>query len=276
MRAAAFPGDTESSGGLLLDLASELRRGTGVRTQAVGRALAERLRDAEPGGGDRHRRYRAPRPGPCRRLLDLDSEQRLLLVLEDLHWADPLSIEVVAHLAARLRSPYHAGHRRLPQRRAVRRYADARVARRRLLTQRQAEEIRLPRLSLAETTTLTSAMLGRRAPTPWVAAIHERSDGIPLHIEELVSAGNGSTDVEFLRFPETLADAVLVRTVELDQATRDVAAAAAVIGRSFDFDLLVTMTGRDPIEVDPVFAGSPPSIWCKPEWTASGTTSGTR
>ncbi len=101
------------------------------------------------------------------------------------------------------------------------------------------------------------------APTQVVATIHQRSDGIPLHVEELLAATrNGDRRDEGWELkeiddatasayvPDTLADAILRRAAALDATTRDVAAAAAVIGRSFDFDLLTTVTGREADDVD--------------------------
>ena len=49
--------------------------------------------------------------------------------------------------------------------------------------------------------------------------------------------------------PDTLGDAVLSRARHLATLTRDVASAAAVIGRSFDFDLLTVVTDHGPDEV---------------------------
>ena len=49
--------------------------------------------------------------------------------------------------------------------------------------------------------------------------------------------------------PDTLGDAVLSRARQLATRTREVASAAAVIGRSFDFDLLTAITGASPDEV---------------------------
>jgi DNA-binding CsgD family transcriptional regulator/tetratricopeptide (TPR) repeat protein len=50
--------------------------------------------------------------------------------------------------------------------------------------------------------------------------------------------------------PDTLADAVLARARALDQAGRAVAGAAAVIGRSFDFELLTAVSQDSPERVD--------------------------
>lgn len=90
-----------------------------------------------------------------------------------------------------------------------------------------------------------------------VAAIHARSDGIPLHTEEILAAiGHGvlttpgsGVSVQAAAVPDTLGDAVLARAGRLAGRTRQVAAAAAVIGRSFDFNLLTAVTGTSPDEV---------------------------
>ena len=86
-----------------------------------------------------------------------------------------------------------------------------------------------------------------------VAAIHERSDGIPLHVEELLAAidedaltPQSGAAVQAAAVPDTLGDAVLSRARQLATLTREVASAAAVIGRSFDFDLLTVVTGAGP------------------------------
>jgi DNA-binding CsgD family transcriptional regulator len=126
----------------------------------------------------------------------------------------------------------------------------------RLLGQRLAEEVRLPRLGLAQTATMTSATLGRPVPAQVVAAIHERSDGIPLHVEEFLAAidegaltPQSGAEVQAAAVPDTLGDAVLTRAQLLTTLAREVASAAAVIGRSFDFDLLTAVTGAGPDEV---------------------------
>src|SRR5215471_20460714 len=84
-------------------------------------------------------------------------------------------------------SPARPGCRSVPQRRAVS-PAAMRLLRARIVGQRLAEEIRLPRLTLDQTASMTSATAGRPAPAQVVAAIQERSDGIPLHIEEFLAA----------------------------------------------------------------------------------------
>jgi len=69
VRAAAFPGDTETSGGLLLDLASDLRQSREAGLAEAGEAMAGRLRELAGVGGRPAPAAAAAGPGPdrCRR-----------------------------------------------------------------------------------------------------------------------------------------------------------------------------------------------------------------
>jgi DNA-binding CsgD family transcriptional regulator len=251
-QAAAFPDDVESLAGLLLDLASNLSAASEPALSELGRRLAARLRATSAEAGDAYHRRRLLVQDAADLLVPAGSGAPLLIVLEDLHWADELSLDVLGHLAGRLAArpvliaaAYRSDelHSQLPMR----------DLRSRLLGQRLAEEIRLPRLSLAQTAAMTGAALGRLAPAQVMAAIHQRSDGIPLHVEELLAVldedaltPQSGAEVHAAAVPDTLADAILRRARRLAAPTRDVAAAAAVIGRSFDFDLLTAVTDAGP------------------------------
>ena len=96
--------------------------------------------------------------------------------------------------------------------------ADHREWRARLLSQRRAEEARLAPLTYDETALVTSLILatGLPAPREVVSAVYERTDGIPLHIEELLGAlgDDARTDGKAIRnahVPSTIEDAVLAR-----------------------------------------------------------------
>jgi predicted ATPase len=251
VRAAAFPGDAASFAGLLLDLASDLMPAEDPALADLGRSLSARVRAISAADGDAHHRRRLLVQDLVDLLAGIDPGTPVLMILEDLHWADELSLDVLGHLASRLRSRpllVAAAYRsdelfsQLPMR----------DLRSRLLSQRLAEEIRLPRLAPEQTATMVSAVLSRAAPGRVVAAIHQRSDGIPLHIEEFLAAMNevaltrqSGTMVLAAAVPDTLGDAVRSRAQHLTAGTREVTAAAAVIGRSFDFDLLTVVTEAD-------------------------------
>jgi DNA-binding CsgD family transcriptional regulator/tetratricopeptide (TPR) repeat protein len=252
-RGVTFPRDIDVAGGVLLDLARSL--GRLPRLAEAGAALEARLLAAEAGDddetGDPHRK---------RRILELDVVDQLAALpsiagrpvaisLEDLHWADDLSLEVVAGLARRLPT--------LPMLVVATMRSDElyprvpmREWRSRLVSGRLADEARLGRLSEADTATMATLILGTGLPAPrdLVDSLLARSDGIPLHVEELLAVSGGST------VPESLEVAVLTRAERLSPETRSVADAAAVIGRSFGIPLLAAVTERTPEDLAPSLA----------------------
>jgi DNA-binding CsgD family transcriptional regulator len=254
-RAAAFPGDVQSLGGLLLDLASDLASAPEPALGDLGQRITARIRALPDEAGDAHHRRRLLVQDLADLLVTAEPGPPLLMILEDLHWADELSLDVLSHLAGRIagRPMLIAGAYRSDELYPSLPLRDLRA---RLLAQRLAEEVRLPRLGLDQTATMTSATLGRPVAAQLVAAIHARTDGIPLHVEEFLAAIDESSltaqpgaAVEAVAVPDTLSDAVLSRARRLTAPTRGVASAAAVIGRSFDFDLLTAVTDAGPDEV---------------------------
>ncbi len=230
---AVAPQDRTVPASLMLDLARTMAR---VPTYAqLGQDLLvmpERSNRAEP---------------RSRRLLVVDMVDRIvesltepsMLAFEDLQWADDLSLEIVAELARRIRDrpvllvgAYRSDE--LPMGTVLREW------RARLLTQRLAEEARLSPLTHEQTALMTTLILstGLPAPREVVAAVHERTDGIPLHIEELLGAlgDEARSDGRAIReatVPATIEDAVLARFDQLSPEGRAVAQAGAVIGRCF-------------------------------------------
>jgi DNA-binding CsgD family transcriptional regulator/tetratricopeptide (TPR) repeat protein len=243
--AAAFPRDAEVAGGVLDELAAELRRAQ--RPELAG--AAERMLTAlrlEPGpGGDAHRRRRLLITELTDALASLAGREPLLVAIEDLHWVDDLTLEVIGRLARRLNTlplllvgTYRSDqlYPRVPMR----------EWRTRLLTARHAEEVRLARLDYEQTAALVAAIVhnGQIMPRSLVATVFDRSDGIPLHIEELLGAHDAAG------LPDTLAEAVLSRARQLDAGAVELAGAAAAIGRRFDAGLLAAVADAPPAEVD--------------------------
>jgi DNA-binding CsgD family transcriptional regulator len=160
-----------------------------------------------------------------------------VLAFEDLQWADELSLEVIGELAraaAQLPLLLLADYRldELPTGSIHREW------RARLLTQRVAEEIKLERLGHDDTALVATLILGTGFPAPRdvVDAVHERTNGIPLHIEELLAALGSAVDGRSIRdaaVPETIEDTVLARASRLSDEARFVARAGSVIGRCF-------------------------------------------
>jgi DNA-binding CsgD family transcriptional regulator len=162
-----------------------------------------------------------------------------MLVFEDLQWADDVSLEVIAELARRSRDrPFLlVGNYRIED---VEPGASLRVWRSRLITQRMAEEVRLARLTQAQTALVATLILdtGLPAPREVAEAVYARTDGLPLHIEELLGAlspqarMNGAA-IREAGVPESIEDAVVARIAQRSPEAQAVARAGAVIGRSF-------------------------------------------
>ncbi len=252
-RGGTYPSDLAVTGAVLMDLARIL--GRSPTDAAVGAALTERLDAAAVGTGDAHRRRRILVLDVADILAGLATPGPVVLALEDLHWSDDLTLEIVEALARRaselpllIIGTYRSDelYPRVPMR----------EWRSRLVSRRLAEEIRLTRLTPEETGLMTSFLSGTSLPAPRdvVAAVHDRSDGIPLHVEELLGglslvAGDAAA-VAAADVPDTLESALLAR---LEQRTPDAAAlarAGAVIGRGFDIDMLGAVVGQPPEALD--------------------------
>ncbi|MFE8961133.1 helix-turn-helix transcriptional regulator [Streptomyces iakyrus] len=167
-------------------------------------------------------------------LADVAEVAPLLLVLEDLHWADQSSRDLLRFLLGRgvLRhrlavfASYRADdlHRRHPLRPLL------------------AELIRLPPVERLELRPLADADVDRlvRAlepgplPDAMVRRIVERAEGNAFYAEELLAA----TDTESGGVPSGLADVLLIRFEQLSETAQQVLRTAAVAGRRVEHDLL--------------------------------------
>ena len=179
-----------------------------------------------------------------------------MLSFEDLHWADDVSLEIIAELARRSRDTtlLITGDYRSEE---VPQGHDLRAWRSRQVTQRIAEEVHLDRLDLAQTALVTTLLLdtGLPAPRDVALAVYERTDGIPLHIEELLGALSADaradgTAIREANVPETIEDAVIARISQLSPEAQATARAGAVIGRCFVPDVLAGIMDLPPDAIE--------------------------
>ncbi len=235
----AWPRDAEFPGAVLYDLARELRQ-RGERD--AGAALYDRLTLQDP-GGDGTRRRRLLVGDLADQVVGLLSRQPLLLRIEDLHWADELSLDVLEHVAPVVRrtSSLVLATYRSDEVRSGSALAGFRSG---LLRERFGEELPLSRLDRDGVAMLAESLLGEIPSAELIDVLFDRGNGIPLHIEELIAA-RGDAAV-----PETVAEAVRARTSRLDDGVAGIAVAAATIGCSFEFDLLAAVVDESEDEVD--------------------------
>ena len=231
------PQDRDVPAASILDMARTMLRMPGM--DGLGRDLLA-LRDATIDSAQVRRRQLVM--DVVDRIAELSGPT--VLGFEDLQWADDLSLEIIAELARRSRDRQLllcGGYRtdEAPPGTSLRDW------RSRWITQRIAEEIRLTPLSQADTALVTTLILdtGLPAPREVAAAVYERTDGIPLHIEELLGALSADARANGLAIreatvPDTIEDAVLARLSHRSPEAQAVARAGAIIGRCFNANVL--------------------------------------
>ena len=149
----------------------------------------------------------------------------LVLVVEDLHWADATTRTLFSALArvGRLRPLLLVGtfrsdelHRRHPLRPALAEIERA----------GQCERIDVRPLDRAATAELISALGGVPADRVDVDDVHRRSGGNPFFVEELIAARTWGV----AGLPDTLRDVILARAAMLDDTAVEVLGVAAAAG----------------------------------------------
>jgi DNA-binding CsgD family transcriptional regulator/tetratricopeptide (TPR) repeat protein len=196
--------------------------------------------------------------GLLRLLHGLGGDRGCLLVLEDLHWADPESLTVLEYLADNVADERIVclGTLRAEEDGAGRELIGT------LIDRRAARVVELARLGDEDIVRLARACLGSAAlPAAVEALLAASADGLPFLVEELLAGlvgagvlveqdGRWSTTGPLgSRVPRTFADAVSRRLDALPARARGVLHAAAVLGRRFDWSLLAAVTGLDDTEV---------------------------
>jgi len=170
----------------------------------------------------------------------------LLLVIEDMHWADRSTRDLLAFLIRTLRGGRVA---------LVASYRSDELSRRHPLRPLLAELVRVPdleRIELApfgraELAEHLQAVTGHPVPAAVVDRILARSEGNAFFAEELVAAGAIRADIAL---PEALADVLLERIEALPELAQEVLKVAAVAGRRVGHQLLVAASGRPEAEVE--------------------------
>jgi len=204
-----------------------------------------------PAAGDRPTLFEAVR---CA-LAHLAAERELLLVLDDLHWSDAATLELLSALAEPLSGLpvlVLAGYRAdgLPRDHGIRRLRnDLRRAGR-------LDEVTLAPLERDETHELLEAVLDGPVSPGLVRAVHDRTEGVPFFVEELARAlqtagrlARGHRGLELagagkVPLPDTVRDAVLIGAAELADDARAAADVAAVAGEEFELDLVAGLAGE--------------------------------
>ncbi|MGD0249238.1 MAG: LuxR C-terminal-related transcriptional regulator, partial [Candidatus Limnocylindrales bacterium] len=161
------------------------------------------------------------------------SDRPLVMVIEDIHWADQSSRELLRFLVraasdsrlllvASVRSD-HLGDSWGPDLAELRR-------------DNHVELLELAPLGADSVELLAEAITGTRPPKDQVESLRRRSDGNPFFIEELLAAGTS------LELPVTVRQFALSRVANLSGVAQGLVRCVAVAGRSLDHDAVAAVT----------------------------------
>jgi DNA-binding CsgD family transcriptional regulator/tetratricopeptide (TPR) repeat protein len=166
-------------------------------------------------------------------LFDRAAAAPLLLVLEDLHWADTSTLDLVVFLAHNLHdrpvlllATYRADELSSAER--VRRLADG------VRRSGSALVLELGPLEREELTALLAARADAPLPAALTDAIVARSEGNPFFAEELLAVADDRGG----KLPRGLRDLLLQRVARLDPASQGLLRLAAAAGRDVGYPLL--------------------------------------
>jgi tetratricopeptide (TPR) repeat protein len=155
--------------------------------------------------------------------------QPLVSVIEDLHWADPSTLELIQLLVAQgATAPLLLLYTARPEFHVP------------WPLRAHHAQITLNRLSARDVRAMIAEVTARKALSDQtVTTVVERTGGVPLFVEELTRAvlESGDGKLSFSAIPVTLRDSLMARLDRLESA-KEVAQIGAVIGSEFSYELL--------------------------------------
>jgi DNA-binding NarL/FixJ family response regulator len=185
----------------------------------------------------------------CEGLLRFAQRQTLVAVIEDLHWADAATLELLEYLTNRIRKV------RLFLVLSARLDASSSPRLARLAANDLVDRLELEPLGPDDCVAFVEdALAGRELPAAGRARVMRIAEGNPFYIEELLKTTleRGQPSV-----PASLGAALLERASTLDERSRAIVEAAAVLGADFDVaTLAATSAVSRPHAVDALLAAS--------------------
>jgi DNA-binding SARP family transcriptional activator len=171
----------------------------------------------------------------------------LVVVLDDVHWADLASLRLLEYLADTITA------NRLLLVASYRSHECAALAEALAsLARANAGRIELTGLSIEETQALASAVAGREVSKDTAERLWARTEGNPFYLRELIgllASEHRLDQPEVSPVPVPVREVVLRRIARLPEATAAVLSVAAIAGRDFDVDVVAEVA---LVEVDAV------------------------
>ena len=186
------------------------------------------------------------------------------LFIDDLHWADEASLDLLQHLAR---------HARADRVLLVGTYREVEVGRahplrkavRDLSREQLVERVAVRRLGREETAALVAGRLdGMEVSEEFAGLVYGRTEGNPFFVTEVLEAlielGNlfvwegrwVRRELDRIEVPESVREIIAERTSRLGPEARETLEEASVLGQRFAFDDLRALSDRDEEEVEEV------------------------
>jgi TOMM system kinase/cyclase fusion protein len=186
----------------------------------------------------------------------LAADEPLLFIVEDLHWVDPTTMELLTRLLDQVPTA------RLLALLTARPSFTAPWPARSHLT-----SLMLTRFTAKQTETMVSRVVGPKAlPSEVLRQIVSKTDGVPLFVEELTKMVLESGllaekedryeltgPLQPLTIPSTLQDSLMARLDRL-AAVKQVAQLGAALGRAFPYELIRAVAYQDDTTLDQALA----------------------
>jgi class 3 adenylate cyclase len=195
-----------------------------------------------------------------RTLVDLTEaaarQQSSVMLFEDVHWADPTTLEVLDLLIDRVKTvPLLTVLTHRPEFQS------------RWSEQSHVGAMNLSKLTRAQSAAMVSALAGGKAlPVVLLGQILTRTDGVPLFVEELTKAVLESAELTeagdqydydgFARtvtIPATLRDSLMAR-LDRFMPVKEIAQIGAAIGREFSYELIAAVAPMPQTQLDDALA----------------------
>jgi DNA-binding SARP family transcriptional activator len=182
-----------------------------------------------------------------RALVRAAMDHPLLVIFDDLHWADASSLRLLQHLVDALdqgRLLIVAARRSHPEPQDA--LADLGEA----LARRGVLRLDLAGLASSDVMALATAATGTAPDTGQAMSLRQRTDGNPFFIVEVLKLyGHDPERLEQGAVPAAVGDVIAARVGQLPPRTQHLLRLAAVVGREADLDLLAQLEGTGEEEV---------------------------
>ena len=181
----------------------------------------------------------------------LSAAQPIVLVVEDLHWVDPSTVELLSMLLEQV-----------PTVSALLVFTFRPNFRPPWAPRSHVSQVTVPRLTRTQSITMATSVAGKPLPKAVTEQLAAKTDGVPLFVEELTKMvlESGQLDDRGKRFelrgslpalaiPSTLQDSLMARLDRLG-SSKEVAQLGATLGRDFSYELLAALSpfGRESLE----------------------------